>query len=206
MPNRDCSGGQASRAAGVGLVRVVAGPTEAVKRHGVSRRWHPERRCSAGLSTPSRSVLTSKTNSNAVARSARPCSGCHGEGAMAFENPILRCLPQQRLAHQRLRFRIALQRLQQPPAVIAGMQAQVARHGGVAKTARQRASAPGMSPRRSCRWRRFKSAGAKPGWCDRACWYALSASPLRPRAYSSVPQLKQATWRSGEAVQAIQVS
>ena len=58
---------------------------DAALRQGVTRRWHPQRRFSAGLSTPNRSALPSKTNSNAVGRRVLPFSGCHGQGKGAFE-------------------------------------------------------------------------------------------------------------------------
>ena len=66
------------------------------------------------------------------------------------------------------------------------------------------ASAASTSLRRSCRWPRFSRAGAKRGCTCSACRYAASASGSRPSADSSVPQLKQATWRTGEADAAIQ--
>ena len=50
-----CLGGSARRAAGIGCVRVVAGPMESATRPGATRRRRAVRRSSAGLSTPCRS-------------------------------------------------------------------------------------------------------------------------------------------------------
>ena len=60
--------GPALGAARVGRVRGLAGPMHAAWRPGVSRRRHPQRRFSAWLSTPNKSALLSKTNSNAIGR------------------------------------------------------------------------------------------------------------------------------------------
>ena len=88
IPIHHCSGGPARRAAGVGCVRVVAGPMEAARRQGVARRRHPGRRFSAGLSTPNGSPPASKDRFKRIGRRVLPCSGCHGDGKRAFENPI----------------------------------------------------------------------------------------------------------------------
>ena len=40
LPNRDSSGDPATRAAGVACIRVVAGPMEAARRQGITRRRH----------------------------------------------------------------------------------------------------------------------------------------------------------------------
>ena len=81
LPKRDCLGGPSSRAAGCGCARGFSGPMDAALWQGVTRRRHPQRRFSAGLSTPNRSAL----HSNAVGRRVLPFSGCHGQGKGAFE-------------------------------------------------------------------------------------------------------------------------
>ena len=68
------SGGPALRAAGVGCVRVVAGPMETAWRPEVTRRRHPEKRHPAGLSTPNESPPTSKNKFKRIGRRALPCT------------------------------------------------------------------------------------------------------------------------------------
>ena len=103
MPIHHSSCGPASRAAGVGCGRVVAGPMEAAWRQGVTRRRRPARRLWAGLSTPNRSQPASKDRFKRVGALCSdpvlPCSGCRGEGKRAFEKPILH--PQARFLHRR---------------------------------------------------------------------------------------------------------
>ena len=90
IPIHHGSGGPARRAAGVGCARVVAGPMAAARRQGVTRRRHPGRRFSAGLSTPNGSPPASKDR---FRRSRAPCAAVlmlpRGR-KKAFENPVLR--------------------------------------------------------------------------------------------------------------------
>ena len=58
IPVHHCSGGAARSAAGVGCVRVVAGPMKAAMRQRVTRGRHPEKRFLAALSTPNRSQVS----------------------------------------------------------------------------------------------------------------------------------------------------
>ena len=88
IPIHPCSGGPARRAAGVGCVRVLAGPMQAARRQGVSRRRHPGKRFSAGLSRPNGSPPASKDRFKRIGRRVLPCSGCHGDGKRAFESPV----------------------------------------------------------------------------------------------------------------------
>ena len=74
IPIHHCSGSPARRAAGVGCVRVVAGPMEAARRRGVTRRQHPGRRFLAGLSTNG-SPPASKDRFKRIGRRVLPCSG-----------------------------------------------------------------------------------------------------------------------------------
>ena len=91
IPIHHRSGGPARKAAGVGRVRVVAGPMEAAWRPEVTRRRHPGRRFSAGLSTPNKSALPSKTNSNAIGRQSGAVF-CRFQGAMGKEKERLKIL------------------------------------------------------------------------------------------------------------------
>ena len=80
IPIHRCSGGSALRAAGVGCVRVVAGPMKAAWRPGVTRKWNPERRFSAGPSTPNGSPPASKDRLKRVGHCAPPLlCNVHGD-------------------------------------------------------------------------------------------------------------------------------
>ena len=81
-PIPHCSSGPTRRAAGVGCVPVATGPMETAWRQGVTRRRHPERRISAGPSTPNRSQPASslhpKTGSSTSSAAFRPCAAVFG--------------------------------------------------------------------------------------------------------------------------------
>ena len=89
IPIHHRSGGPARWAAGVGCVRVVAGPMVAANRRGATRRSRPGRRFSAGLSTPNGFPPASKERSKRIGRRVLPCSACQGGRKRAFKNPIL---------------------------------------------------------------------------------------------------------------------
>jgi hypothetical protein len=90
IPTPHCSSGPARRAAGVGCVPVATGPMETAWRQGVTHRRQPERRISAGQSTPNRSRPVPKDRSKRLGRCVPlrsapvlPCSGCRREGRRA---------------------------------------------------------------------------------------------------------------------------
>jgi hypothetical protein len=108
-PNHDSSGDPATRAAGVGCVRVVAGPTQAARRQGITRRrrdgdthfgWAINTRHPTARQQTAACIQRQIQARRALcAAPVLPYSGCRGEEKGAFEKPIPRDAPTPRGCH-----------------------------------------------------------------------------------------------------------
>ena len=87
------SGGSQSRATGIGCARGFSGPMDVARWQAVTLGRRPERRISAGLSTPDRLRPASKGGFKRFGRCVPPlfcrAPGCRRTGERAFENPVL---------------------------------------------------------------------------------------------------------------------